>query len=216
MNALNKRHFSFSAPEHDPSSCFELFRRALCEQDQQAWAGLMAQYRTLVRSWVERHPAYHESGETHEYFINRTFEKLWLSIDRKKFQKFGELSALLRYVQMCVHSVLIDHHRANAIAALQDELGEGTPIPDNPSPEAHALDRVQGSELWEYVEARANGKQEKLCLYASFVLGLKPRQILEYYPKSFKDTDEIYLVKQNVIARLRRDERFASLFKDGD
>lgn len=176
----------------------------------------MAQYRALLRSWVERHPVYRESGETHEYFCNRTFEKLWLSVDREKFKKFRDLSSLLRYVQMCVHSVLVDHARANKVAALQIELEEGIPMPDNPSPEARALDRAQGHELWEYVGARANGKQEKLCLYASFVLGLKPRQILEHFPHAFKDTDEIYLVKQNVINRLRRDSRFAVLFKEDD
>lgn len=38
---------------HDPRYCYELFRRALAEQDQEAWQALRAQHQRLVGSWIQ-------------------------------------------------------------------------------------------------------------------------------------------------------------------
>jgi hypothetical protein len=42
-------------------------------------------------------------------------------------------------------------------------------------------------------------------VYASFALGLKPREIYARSGGLFDDVKEVYRVKENVLARLRRD-----------
>ena len=37
--------------------CLEIFRRAICDRVQPAWAAVFAQYRGMVLAWVRRHPA---------------------------------------------------------------------------------------------------------------------------------------------------------------
>lgn len=213
--AENTARFFLHAQD-DPSYCFELFRRALTKQDEEAWYGLIAQYTTLVGSWIQRHPAFRVSGETNEYFLNRAFEKLWLSVDAKKFKRFDGLACILRYLQMCVHSVIIDHQRANSMAALQTRLVEHIPDSHNPGVEHRAFEQVQQERLWKYLHDTAKDEQERVCMRASFMLGLKPGQILEHFPQAFSTVDEIYLIKQNVIARIRRDPTFETLVYGND
>ncbi len=43
-------------PRSDASG-LELFRRAVCERDQDAWNAVVAEYRGLILAWVRRHPA---------------------------------------------------------------------------------------------------------------------------------------------------------------
>jgi hypothetical protein len=45
---------------------------------------------------------------------------------------------------------------------------------------------------------------------------LKPQELLEHYRSLFSDLDEIYRIKQNVIARLRRDAEFQKLLDQYD
>ncbi len=42
-------------------------------------------------------------------------------------------------------------------------------------------------------------------MYAMFVLALKPREIMDAYHTIFRDVNEIYIIKENGLARLRRD-----------
>jgi hypothetical protein len=48
----------------DASYCYELWRRALEERDEEAWAFVYAQYERLLISYVRRHPAL---GADYEY-----------------------------------------------------------------------------------------------------------------------------------------------------
>ncbi len=98
----------FNRQAYDPRFCYELFRRAILLRNELAWARIFAQYQRLVSHWVERNAAFASSGEDVVYFVNRAFEKMWLGITPKKFETFPDLKSILRYLQMCVHSVLID------------------------------------------------------------------------------------------------------------
>ena len=60
---------------------------------------------------MQRHAAFPASGEEAQYFVNRAFDKLWTAMTPQKFERFPDLKSLLRYLQMCVHSAIIDHVR---------------------------------------------------------------------------------------------------------
>ncbi len=203
----------FRREPYDPGSCFELFRRAIMEADQRAWDHIYRQYESLVTSWVYKHPAFHATGEQAIYFVNRAFERMWSAMTPEKFGQYRDLKALLRYIQMCVHSAIIDLARKTAQTELELDASEhsqhGSPRSDL---EERVLDTVQRSKLWQEVEKRINSEAEGVVIYASFALGLKARQILEAYPNAFSNVEEIYQVKQNVMARLRRDEKLKDLF----
>ncbi len=120
---------------------------------------------------------------------------------------------MLRYLQMCVHSVVLDQVRvaehaevgAEAdIASIEDEAGD-TDLEDQ------ALARVQGQELWDQINQRLHSEKERRVVYGSFVLALKPREIYAGAKDTFTDVGEIYRIKENVLARLRRDSELRKL-----
>ena len=112
----------FAGEAHDTSFCFELFRRAFVDQDEGAWDLVHGQYLSLVNGWVMRHSAFHSSGEEPDMFANAAFYKMWRAVDAQKFQRFNQLNEILRYLQMCVGSVITDYLRSQDQSELVDEL----------------------------------------------------------------------------------------------
>ena len=56
--------------------------------------------------------------------------------------------------------------------------------------------------------------KERAVIYGSFVLDLKPAEMLDTYTHLFRDVREIYTTKENVLARLRRDSSLKELVED--
>ena len=83
---------------------------------------------------------------------------------------------------------------------------------DGAAVEAQALARVRREELWRAIDARLHDEKERRVVYGSFVLALKPRELCAQYRDTFRDVREVYRVKENVLARLRRDAELARLF----
>ena len=197
----------FRRQGHDPRYCFELFRRAILERNERAWEHIYDQYRPLVAGWVGRHPAFPASGEEVQYFVNRALEKMWAALPPARFSRFSNLKSLLRYLQMCVDSVIVDYVRLAEQRSMQRrvELETAKISVTGPSVEAQALDQMDRQELWWEINTRLRNEKERLVVYGSFPLGLKPRELYAQFQETFQDVNEVYRVKENVLARLRRD-----------
>jgi len=208
-------HF-FQRQSYDPWYCFELLRRAIVDRNQRAWELVYNQYRPLVAGWVKRHSAFPGSGEEIQYFVNRAFEKMWMALTPDKFSHFSDLKSLLRYLQMCVHSVILDQVRVaeQAVVGVEAEDLDAESNATGTVVENQALARVHRQELWDQINARLHDEKERQVVYASFVLALKPRELCAQFRETFRDVQEVYRVKENVLARLRRDAELLE-FLDG-
>ena len=206
----------FNRQEYDPRFCYELFRRAILQRNEQAWGYIYSQYQRLVSHWVERHAAFAMSGEEAQFFMNRAFEKMWLGITPEKFAMFPDLKSVLRYLQMCVHSVMVDFVRQKEYRLVLESMddvgyqlhGQETAVEDQIT---HHLDK---KEFWDWLKQQLNHDQEECVVYGMFVLALKPRDILAQYPGVFEDVKEVYRVKENLVARLRRNDEFRQFWDD--
>ncbi len=205
----------FHQQNHDSSYCFELFRRAIQRADQAAWDIICNQYQPLVSGWVRQHHAFQDSGEEIQYFVNGAFGKIYSTITPVKFDGFSDIGSLLRYLKLCVHSVIVDYNRSAeqiSLYPLEEALGSAS---TDPAVEEQQIDRAYQQAFWEWINARLNDEKERSVIYGSFVLALKPQEIYDLFQNRFSDVDEIYRVKQNVISRLRRDPEFRK-FIGGD
>jgi hypothetical protein len=203
----------FHGLSSDPRFCFELFRRAFVQRDQIAWEHLYRTYQPLVYKWINSHPAFEASGEELDYFTNRTFDKIWFSVTPAKFNNFKELSALLGYLKMCAGSVIIDHARQREKASLDDleDAADRAAEHRQPDLEDMTIAHLESIELWESIKKCLADRQEYVVVYACFVLDLKPREILVQFPGVFKDIEEVYRSKENVISKLRRNSELIKL-----
>jgi DNA-directed RNA polymerase specialized sigma24 family protein len=206
----------FNRKEHDPRFCYELFRRAILDQNQIAWDRILSQYQRLVTHWVERHAAFPGSGEEVQFFTNRAFEKMWIGISPKKFDKFTNLKSILKYLQMCVHSVMVDYVRKKEPALVDDAPEDLTEQPHSGAAivEDAIVDELDGRELWRWLQEQLQDEREKCVVYAMFVYDLKPREVVDQCQDLFDDVKEVYRVKENLLARLRRNEDLRQFFDD--
>ncbi|HSF79849.1 MAG TPA: hypothetical protein VLA49_01365 [Anaerolineales bacterium] len=198
----------FRQQEHDPRFCFELFRRAIVERDEGAWQIIYRQYRPLVIGWVNHHSLTSTLEEEIQFFVNRAFERMWHGLTAAKFSNFPDLKSVLRYFQVCVHAVLVDFARVGERAKLfEDEAGiTGPQAEGHQRPlEEGVLNKALAENLWSLLVARCKNDQERRVLSGIFVNGLKPRELYDQYPRLFRSVQEVYRVKENLLARLQRD-----------
>jgi DNA-directed RNA polymerase specialized sigma24 family protein len=195
----------------DQRYCYELFRRAIVLRINQAWELLYTQYAPQVQGWVERHAAFRTSGEDAFYFVNLAFEKMWAAVNPQKFAQFPDLKSLLRYLQMCVHSVMIDHARARSQPGEREAAAVETV-----DAERAILADERRQELWRLVQERLHNLREQRLIYYRFVLDLMPRTICQRFPDDFPKVDEVYVMLQNIIARLRRDPNLRKFLGEDD
>jgi DNA-directed RNA polymerase specialized sigma24 family protein len=141
---------------------------------------------------------------------------MWLAITPEKFEKFPNLKSVLSYLQMCVHSVIVDYVRGREQAILMDQE-DLVRIPDSktPSVERRVSRQVDGEALWQWLAGRLKNEQERQVVYGSFILAMKPRELYAHFSESFKSVKDVYRVKENVMARLRRDDALQKLLKTG-
>ena len=204
--------------------CFELFRRAICDRDEAAWEAVVVQYRGVVLTWVQRHGG--ASVEDADYWVNRTFDRFWSAMRPERFGLFEGLSRVLKYLQMCAATAVLDELRSQRATAHESldqlfgtrhgaeresagaELGD----PAGVDAEASAVERLAGQELWGAIAAEVPEESERTVLYYSFALGMKPAEIAGKRPDLFAGVPDVYRIKRNVLERLRRSpamKRFA-------
>jgi DNA-directed RNA polymerase specialized sigma24 family protein len=193
----------YRGQQPDTRFSYELFRRALVERSELAWEHIYAHYGPLVESWVRRSGAFTGSGESSEYFVGAAFTKFWRAIT-ERFEQFSTLASLLSYLQLCAGSVVIDSVRAQSWAEMLPE--EAIPFGHAPhaSPDEEAMKRVNCEEFWTYVDTQLNNEAERVVVFRSFVLGMKPGDIYNDYQHLFQSINDVYNVKRNVLGRLSR------------
>lgn len=209
----------FNYLSHETKYCFELFRRAISERDDLAWSAIIVQYRPSVARWVniwaDKHPDFPLAREEAEDFIDEAFIRFWNHFTPDKFGKSQGLDGVLKYLKMCVNSAILDiwrkMHRGRQFEQKtegEDENDALDPAEPGPTPE----EALQKGEIWKFIKMRLKDEQEYTVVYASFFLGLSPREIFAEFPTVFRDVEAIYQCKANVLARLGRDPDIRDLF----
>lgn len=193
----------------DSKYCFELFRRAICERVQLAWDAIYNQYESEVAIWVQERMGFDTSEVNIDYFVNGAFAKMWRAMTLDKFGKFPDLKSLLYYLKMCVYSVIVDHNRMTGPPSqyLPNESPNWGKDP-NLEPEETVIDRERHRAFWEWINERLHDDKERLVVYGSYDLDLKPKELYSKFRKAFSSVAEIYAIKQNILARLQRDPEF--------
>ena len=199
----------------DSAFCFELFYRAVVLDDSPAWDAIYRQYQSITARWVLNCSSFLMTGETVDFFVNRAFEKFWTAVKSKNFDRFPDLASLLRYLKMCVFSVVIDFARRKERSAVieRDNSSKLDAVTADEDVEQAVFDQTYYETLWELVQTRLQNEQEYVVIYGSYLLGLKPRELVQAYPAVFDEPRDVSRVKENVLARLRRDTSLLSLLR---
>jgi RNA polymerase sigma factor (sigma-70 family) len=195
--------------------CLELFRRAIVARNDEAWASIYQQYAPLVLTWVTQHqsatPLLGQEGSAP--LVNAAFAKFSQALTPAKMSNFDSLAAILKYLKMCVHSVVADEVRSRQARQYEETLDsiEHEPASDDPADDVVA--NISAQSLWQVIQEELNGEDERVLLYLAYVHGMKPGEISSQHSKLFPTVDDVYRIKRNVLERLRRNRRLQALFR---
>lgn len=196
---------------NDTAYAYELFRRALVEESEAAWEYLYQHYSPLVESWVRRCSAFNQTGESSEFFVVSAFTKFWRAMRVKTFANFPTLAALLHYLQLCTSCVVIDSVRAQSWAEILPEEALINAQQPDASPDETVVDRASRAELWSCVGELIKDPAERVIVYESFVLGMKPGDIFARHADLFSAVSTVYNLKRNLLERLGRSQQLRRL-----
>jgi len=190
---------------------YDLFRRAIVERDEDAWAETAARYRPLLAAWASRCSASATIAEQYGDLADQAFARAWSALSPARFAAFPNLAALMGYLRACVTSTVIDYARSELSrerAETAIEAGEAD------TPEQIVMEQFDRQEVWRIAEQVSTSEQERVALRESFIYDLRPRAILMRHPDLFDDVMEIYAVKRNVLERLKRCAELRQLYQD--
>jgi len=184
----------------------ELFRRAIVEQDQQAWEAIHEQYWRLIAKWVNG-----PTDQVHDR-VQTAYLKFLKAIHPHTFDnKFATIGHLMAFLRCCAHSVKVDDARRVAREELYGPFISWDNIRENKMAQESesALERLSRKELLAYIEQSMLDDQERLVMRLS-LLGYAPKQIAEKAKHTFRDVKEVYKIKERILSRLSNDPRLHS------
>jgi len=203
-------NFVRGLPSHDAPGV-ELFRRAIADADEDAWDAVVTLYRGLLIAQSARQVVRGLVAEDAAFCVDRAFQRFWRATRARGIHEFQDLASILKYLKMCLASVLLDEARARRRQACVsiDDLSPEAYVSTDPSAEVVA--NIAQVELWNAIDRELRNDAERLVVRLSFAAGLSPREIRALHPDQFPDVSEVYRLKRNLIERLRRSKAISGL-----
>jgi hypothetical protein len=189
-----------SRQENNPEFCFELMRRALADQSDEAFTRIYQIYERQVLNWVYSHNRFSQTGESADFFALSAIRTFYFALRGEKFGRFPSLPQVLSYLKMCVHTAIAQYLRDQQPSAL-------TPL-DNVSEISHTINLeggIDAAELWAYVCRLLPDERDRLLARCVFLLDLKPRQIVTEYPTQWRNEREVSVALYRIRRVLRND-----------
>jgi len=177
-----------------------------------AWEAFISQFGSRVIAPIRRHPAHKAIGEDDAFWLNRALQRFIGAVGPERLHAFPNLAAVLRYLEMCGMSVLMDELRVQirrrhvSLDRLPDDIDAGIEVEDS------TIDRLTSQSVWETVMQELPDDKQRLVARLCFKEGYKPAEVFARYGERFASIVEVYRTKQTVVERLRRSPRVLELF----
>ena len=177
----------------------ELFRRAICQHDSDAWTALQVCFSDSIHSWLRSHPRRDIALQldSEENYVAQAFARFWQATARNQKLAFVTLATALAYLRTCLNGAILDtlraYSRPKEIQVWVSDIEE-----------QQTEDEVEQHELWTLLHRMFSRPKEQRLIYLLFYCGLKPREIIRHFPLEFTDVQEIYRLQRNIMDRLMR------------
>lgn len=209
----------------DDSYCLELFRRAVQDHDETAWAFIYTAYSTQeflgehymlkwVRSWLNgRHGAVIRSAFTEDEIV----QEVWLRFSNSEAGRtfnFETMSQLMSYLRRMVNNFIMDAARRRAPQMIEPTTEEEAArveqmIRTVPDQRSHSVDNMMAEHesleelLREIGDQIITNESEWLVFRSYFFERLPPRKLYALYPGMFAP-GEVEIIRTRLVRRLRK------------
>lgn len=185
---------------NDDEMCFDLMEIAMREDEELAITYVYRAYEGMLRRWVTGHSAFHNIGETEDYFMNVAFSNFYYAARSDQFDKFSSISKALAYLKACVHTAILQYRRSRKIDALAiDEIA--------PVPQRQDFDKtMQRERLWELLDGVLDRDDDKMLVRLVYSQGMKPAEVTEAYSGIWENARSVSVALQRIKRKLQGDE----------
>ena len=178
----------------------ELLRRATIENNHEAWESMQYCFAGMVRGWFWRHPKRRLASrfESEENYVAQAFERFWQATTLKQRMEFKSLGAAMQYLRACLNGVIMDMLRTYARpeeVSLQESWEPGEPFVEDSS---------EIDDVWYVLQTIFSDAHEQRLAYLLFYCGHKPREIVRFCSEEWRDVQEIYRLRHNIMDRIVR------------
>lgn len=195
----------------DDNDAYNLFRQAIEQRDELAWAAIYARYRSLMVAWARQYGGQRSGLEHSTDIADLALARAWSALTPERFADFPTLARLMGYLRMCVMSTAIDGARMHEHV---DRLLPWSSGGLAPAPEQIVLAAQDQRDLWRLVLTQASTAAERVVLLETVLLGLPPRTIQARHLRLFPDVAAVYSTKRNLFSRLQRCPELLQLRQD--
>ena len=197
MNEIN--NYRCGEPSNDVYG-LELFRRALQECDPFAWEIIQQRFNEMMLQWMRSHPIRKAACcyDSDENYVAQAFTRFWQATIGKENIQFKSLAAVLQYLRASLNGIIID-----TLRAYSRPREMSLPETDEPG-EPFMEDQDDGNEVWEVIRSQLPDERQQRVAYLIYHCGLKPREIIQFCSREFRDIQEIYRLRRSIFERLQR------------
>jgi hypothetical protein len=182
----------------DTQFCFELLRRALAEGVADALVRVYQIYEGQAIRWVYQHSGYDQTYESADFFARAALSAFYFALRGERFNNFPDLAYVLVYLKTCVHTSIAQYlreQRRHQVVPLE----AARLVAHDPGVDA----AIDAGDLWAEVVALLPAPEDRLLARSTFILGMKPRQIVAAYPQHWSNEREVSLQLYRIRRLLR-------------
>ncbi len=194
--------------EHVDDFCYELFRRAFDDRNNEALASVYQVYFAFVMSWVHRHPAFDSGRMVDEHVVSDSMSQFIYNMRQKPLSDFPSISAIMTYLKKCVHSAVIAERRQQEKHQFVEEIPELIVGASTGGIESQII----SAEIWDRVIEILEDEEDILLARLVFLQSLPPRIITSEYPHRWADAESVRVARQRITRKLKRDPILIDMF----
>lgn len=190
----------------DTQYCYELFRRALADKNQQAYAKVVEIYSRSMDKRIRKKVRFSLVDEDLEECLNSVFANFFRNLSKaEQFANFPNLEQVLAYLLACANSAAETLNRKQRRMQKREvEVVDIEERQDRIDIERFFLEEEARQKFHALILAHCKSTQERVVFDGYVELGLKPRDIYARHPELFADVKQVQRVKQILLERLQR------------
>ena len=189
----------------DSRFCFELFRRAFAEQNDEALTALYPLYLPQVAAWVQQLARETELDYPLGFYVADCASHFVLKMRARHFRLFQSLGQIMAFWKKCIFGLMIDSMRRRRFVYVSiDEL-----------PLWAERQEVHTGLIVEWLVARLNhlliSEKDQLLIELALYHDWKPREIAAHYPQHWPSPGAVSTAISRLKTRLKDDPAIQQL-----
>lgn len=184
----------------EPSFCYELFRRALEYDEQEAYKEIFEIFSPRIKWQMRNHRFFYEIDADSELLTVVAFGNFFVAIRKRGIDKFAYLGAFLNYLKLCASSAIMQERRREIKNRSLIPLGPDAVDPPDHNSQTNET-RIEFESIWKQI-VEVFSEKDLLLIRLFYIEDLKPADIADLHASEWatskKVSDNLYRIRKTL------------------